>query len=163
MNPFYPFTPPLLQAFVQKGKRYFVRQEYKRGMSPFEPGVKMAFLISPYKEFATAQDHVGAISHDPHRHLYDWEKEEDRERLKKAAAGFSEYRLFSPVFRTDWENGITDRFRMAVRRYIHQLGWSPGGSEVVHTSYEVRFGDIFLCLKYRRREVKVKLEEVEKI
>lgn len=160
-NPFYPFTAALLQAFAEKGKRWFVRQSFPRGMDPLNKAAKKSFLISPYDNYTTAQDHLGAIAYDPHRFFYDWEDEDHRKRLQMAAAGLPEWPVFAPVLRPGWEKGLTEDLRKKIRIYIGNLGWKPGGSEVVETAYEVRFGELYCCLKYKRREVKVKFEAIE--
>ncbi len=160
-NPFYPFTSPLLQAFIEKGKIFFVRQQFIRGRNKTDEGVKGSFLITAYDNFTTAQDHYGAIAHDPYRFLYDWNREEDRNKLKIAASEMKEYRVFAAVFKLGWEREINDALREKIRLYISALGWSPAGKDVVDTSYEVRFGELYLCLKYKKREARVKFEEIE--
>lgn len=160
-NPFYPFTSALLQAFIDKGKIFFVRQQFTRGRNKTDEDVKGYFLITAYDNFTTAQDHYGAIAYDPYRFLYDWNKGEDQDRLKLAASEMKEYRVFTAVFKLAWEREISDALREKIRRYIQTLGWSPAGKDVVDTSYEVRFGELYLCLKYKKREARVKFEEIE--
>ena len=160
-NPFYPFTLPLLEAFVSRGKLFFVRQTFPRGKDPLDAGTKGHFLITPYDNFTTAQDHFGAIGHDPHRFFYHWNDPLQQEKMKTAAAGPEGYKIFASVFRPDWEKGITEKMREKIRRYVGLLGWTPGGNDLVETAYEVRFGELYICLRHKKREVKVKFEEIE--
>jgi hypothetical protein len=160
-NPFHPFTIDLLEAYVGAGKRYFVRQRFNRAINTNDHGVKGYFLISPYELLTTAQDHLGAIAYDPLCFLYYWEDIAHQERLRLAASMPEGYKIFSPVFRPDWEKGITDRLKGKAKRYVADLGWTPKAGEMVNTNYEVQFGELFIRLTYKGRQVKVKFEEIE--
>jgi hypothetical protein len=162
-NPFYPFTQQVLDAFVNKGKKYFVRQTFNRGKGHFDEGIKGYFIFSHYDNLTTAQDHFGAISYDPNRFLYEWDNPEHQEKLKVAASGLKEYKVYANLFKPDWERGINDRIKEKVRSYVSKLGWSPKSGEMVATSYEVRFGELYMVLKYRGRTAKVKFDEVENV
>jgi len=160
-NPFYPFTLPLLEALVDRGKVFFVRQDYPRGRPPFAPDHKVSLLITPYTDLTTAEDHFGAIGHDPLRFLYRWE--EHAERLRAAATPREGYTVYAPLCRPSWERGITDEMRAGIRRYVAKLGWAPGGGSLVDTAYEVRFGELYIRLRFKKREVKLKFEEIENL
>ncbi|MFL5811422.1 MAG: hypothetical protein ACJ749_18000 [Flavisolibacter sp.] len=162
-NPFYPFTTDLLNAFVHQGKTYFVRQRLDRGNGYLAEGIKGCFLFSHYDHLTTAMDHYGAIEYDPNRFLYHWANPEHQEKLRLASSGLKEYKIFASVFRTDWEKQLTDRTREQIRLYVSKLGWTPAGGEMVNTNYELQFGELYLRLKYRGREAKVKFEEIEKL
>ena len=163
INPFYPFTKELLDAFVAKGHSYFVRQTFYRDSPLFSEKIKGSFLISHYDSRTTAMDHYGAISYDKGRHLYDWNNPRDRERLMVAASGPEGYRIFSTVFKTDWEKPVATRIKDKLRMYIKKLGWNPHRDEGVTTNYELQFGELYLRIKYAGREAKVKFEEIENI
>jgi hypothetical protein len=161
-NPFYPFTKQLLDAFVQRDRRYFVRQSFDRGKGAFDEGIKGYFLFSYYDNLTTAQDHFGAISHDPNRFLYDWENPEHRQKLETAASGLKEYKVFASVLRPDYEKGLTDTIKKRIRGYVSsRLGWYPKGSDTLDTNFELQFGELYIRLKYGGRQAKVKFEEIE--
>jgi len=162
-NPFHPFTTELLEALTVSGKRYFVRQRFERARTAADQGIRGHFLVSHYELLTTAQDHFGAIAYDPYRFLYDWQDISHRERLRRAAVPTGDYRIYSPVFRPDWEKSITDHMKEKAKRYVAALGWTPRAGEMVLTNYEVQFGELFVRLSYKGREVKVKFEEIEKL
>lgn len=161
-NPFYPLTGQLLDAFVAKGKKYFVRQTFNRGQKPFHEEVKGYFLFSYYDNLTTAQDHYGAISHDPNRFLYDWNNPEHRQRLKVAASGLKEYETYASVLRPDYEKGLTDKVKKKIRQYVsNSLGWPIKGSDTLDTNFELQFGELFIRFKHGARQARVKFEEIE--
>ena len=162
-NPFYPFTRELLDSFIVKGKRYFVRQTFPRGKNPLDNGVKGWFMLSHYDRMVTAQDHFGAIEYDPNRFLYTWDDYSHRIKLRVAASELEEFRVYSSVFKPDWEKQVHDRLQQQVRKYVAGLDWSPKQSEAVDTNFELQFGELYIRLKYGSREAKVKFEEIEKL
>ena len=162
-NPFYPFTEQLLQALVQKGKTYFVRQTFQRGKHVFDEGIKGYFIFTHYDNVTTAQDHYGAISYDPNRFLYDWKNTEHQQRLKIAAHGNKEYKVFSSVTKPGWERGINDRIQEKVRKHVYNLGWSPKGGETVDTSFRIKFGELYIVMKWGDRVNEEKFEKIEKL
>ncbi len=162
-NPFYPFTTSLLEALLQHGKRYFVRQTFRRGVPLLQEGIKGAYLISHYDSLHEAQVHCDALAHDPNRFVYDWSNPEHRERLKIAAGHPAGYNVYSSTFQKDWENQITERIKKSIRLYVTALGWQPSRSEGLHTSFYHTFGELYIKLKFKSREVRVKFEEIENL
>lgn len=160
-NPFVILSVPLLEAFVKTGKVYFVRQTFKRGIVE---GLSLigAFQIFHYPDLPAAQAHYNAIANDGNRYLYDWNKEEDKTRLLKAASQPFGFRVYANVLEKDWERFISKPLKLKIRNYIeNRLGWSPGGSETVAFSIFSQFGDLYAHLRLRGREAKVKLQEIE--
>jgi len=161
-NPFYPLTAPLLDAFVAKGKTYFVRQTFNRAKNPFDDQVKGCFLFSHYDNFTTAQDHFGAIAHDPNRFLYQWNNPEHRQRLRVAASELTEYHNYASVLRPDYDKGLTDKVKKKIRQYVtNRLEWQLKGGDTLDTNFELQFGELFIRFKHGSRQAKVKFEEIE--
>ncbi len=162
-NPFAPFTKDLLHGYIAHGKVFFVRQTFPRGRSALDKGVKGYFLFSHYDNLVTAQDHFGTIASDPFRFLYEVHLPAHRGRLELAASGLKEYRNFAAVFTPDWDRHHATRIKDKLRMFIKKLGWNPHRDEGVQTNYEIQFGELFIRIKFGGREVKVRLEEIEKI
>lgn len=161
-NPFYPLTGELLEAFVARGKKYFVRQTFNRGRKPFDHEVKGSFLFSHYDNFTTAQDHFGAISHDPNRSFYDWSNPQHQQKLKVAAGGLKAYECYASVLRPDYEKGLNDKVKKKIRQYVsNSLGWPIKGGDTLDTNFELQFGELFIRFKHGARQARVKFEEIE--
>ena len=161
-NPLALFSERLLEALVQAGKLYFVRQTYPRGREPFNEEQKGAFLITHYAEMGPAATHYDAIAHDTGRYLYRWDKEADREKLKRAASQPSGYSIYAGVFLKDWEKNITDRVKNCIRYYVAAQGWKPGRNEIVQPDFYLEFGELHVKIKFRNLERKLKFDEIEK-
>jgi hypothetical protein len=160
-NPFHPFTTPLLDAFIKSGKLFFVRQTFNRGRNTLDTTCKGAFLITHYSDLSAAEAHYHALEEDANRYLYFWSREEDSSRLKVAAAGPENYKIYSALFQKEWEARITDRLKKQINAYITSLGWRPGKGEGVLPDFYLQFGDLYVQLKWGKRQVRVKFEEIE--
>ena len=162
-NPFYLFTTDLLNAFTARNKIFFVRQSFLRGRQSFEKDIKGCFIISHYEHLNTALDHFGAIAYDPNRYLYNWNEPAHREKLLIAASQPPYYKIYSTVFKPDWDQHISSKIRDKLRMYIKKLGWQPTRMDDVITNYELQFGELYIRIKCGSREAKVKFEEIEKV
>ena len=100
-QPFCLLSKELLDAFARSGKKYFVRQ------AVLCTGSSKQFMFTHYHDIAFAQEHMGAIEHDPYRYLYQWDDEDHRRRLLMAATQPQGYVIWAAVFRKDWERSIT--------------------------------------------------------
>jgi hypothetical protein len=161
-NPLCLLTPPLLDAFVKANKKYFVRQSYPRGESLIDKDIKGYFLISHYADLTDAKQHFVAISKDAHRYLYNWENQEDRQKLNRAVTQPEGYKIFAAVVMPDWKKRAETVLDKKIRHYIdHKLKWHPGRYDTVDFELFPQFGEVFVTLKLRNQRIKVSLEEVE--
>lgn len=163
-NPYCILTKQLLEAFAKSGKRYFVRQTFKRGRDYFNSDVKEYFLICHYAHADEAIAHFNALTADGNRFLYDWEIPEHRSRLYIAAQHPRGYKIYANVFEKNWLRHITNRLKYRVRRYIDStLQWRPSNSDTVECQFYSEFGETYAMIKLRNQEVRLKLEDIETI
>ena len=162
-NPLATLTEEVLNAFIESGKRYFVRQTFNRAKDHFDEGIRGYYLFCHYDDYFQAKEHYDAIVNDANRHLYDWENEEDQKKLKIAASKPPGFKLYANVFRPDWEKLITDRIRQKVRIYVQNLGWKLPRGEGITPQFYPHFGEVYVRLSHKGREVRVKFEDIEKI
>ena len=161
-NPFALLSKPLLDAFVQSGKKFFVRQQFDRARDHFHEDVKGYFIITHYAEKGHAEHHYGAISEDPFRFLYDWQDADHQNKLRIASSQPTGYKIYSSVFNHDWQKHITNPLKQKFRNYVEgKLGWNPAVVETVGFDIYVNYGELYARLKLRTQEVRVKLEEIE--
>ena len=162
-NPLALFDQEALNGFINEGKKYFVRQTFNRARDHFDEGIKGYFLFCHYNDYFRAKEHYDAISKDPNRFLYDWEKPEHKERLTIAAAKPEGFKIYTNTFMPDWERHVTNRIKEKVRAYVRKLGWKPDRGESVNPVFYPHFGEVYVSLRLKGREVRVKFEEIEKI
>jgi hypothetical protein len=162
-NPFPLLSEGLLLDQLAKGKRFFVRQSFARGM---DARLKAAFLFRAYREEEkeNAANHVAAISRDANAFLYDADIPEHLEKLQVAARQPFGYKVFYAAKKgVDWNPPPVYREKM--RHYInrHHAGWRghPKGEKVQVGLYE-EFGELFIKFSYDREEDTIPFDDIEK-
>lgn len=161
INPFAPFSKALLDAFVRRGNKYFVRQRFTRGRDHFDEGIKGYFIFTHYADIAHAQHHMMAIGRDPYKYLYEWDNPEHQQKLNTAASQPNSYKVYSAVFIKDWEK-LVSSMKEKAKDYIEtKIIWRPGRGDNVDIAIYVNYGELYAKLKLRGQEVRVKLEEIE--
>ena len=161
-NPLCLYSSELLAAFVSSGQKYFVRQAFSRGSDANDKTI-LAFLISHYNDYGQAYEHFEAIASDSNRFLYRWSEPDHRKRLELAASQPSGFRIYASVVRPGWEGKAEKALKVKVRNYMEKKNlWHPGRNDEVSFELYPHFGEVFVRMRFRKQEIKVSLEEVEK-
>ena len=161
-NPFPLLTKGLLEDQVGKGKRWFVRQSFPRGM---EARLKAAFLIRGYQaeEKALAEQHIATLQRDGNAFLYDITIYAHLDKLGIAAGQPFGYKIFYAAKKgMDWRPPAV--YQQKIRRYIgkHHPGWRPQkeGDQIQVGLYE-EFGELFIKLNHGDEEEMIPFESIE--
>jgi hypothetical protein len=162
-NPFPLLNEALLKAEVVKGKRFFVRQTFARGM---EGRLKAAFLLRAYPEAEQvhAEQHILAIARDVNAFLYDAGIAEHLGKLYIAARQPLGYKIFYAAKKgMDWTPPPV--YREKVRHYInrHHPGWrgNTTGEKIQVGLYE-ELGELWIKFSYDGEEDKIPFDVIEK-
>lgn len=163
-NPLPLLSKDLLEAFAKHDKKYFVRQSYPRAFSHIDKNIKGYFLITHHGKLSDAKQHYQSILADKGRHLYDWENEEDRDKLRKAAAQPEGFKIFAAVMMPNWRVRAEPILLPKIKNYVdYTLRWRPGQNQVVNFELFPHNGEVFVTLKLRNQQVKIPLSELEKL
>src|SRR5215217_6857148 len=106
-NPTYPFTKEVLEASVEGGCLYFVRNTYHRLFDHVDENIRGYFLITHYKDYEKANAHLNSIPEDGYRFLYDWNNKEHKTKLYIAASLPEGYKVHSAYFVPDYKDKVT--------------------------------------------------------
>ena len=148
-NPFPLLTRGLLDDQVAKGKRWFIRQTFTRGM---EARLIAAFLLRAYdaEEKDLAGKHLDAIVRDGNAFLYDAEEPEHLEKLRIAATQPFGYKVFYAAKKgLDWTppGHYQEKMRHFLRR--HHPAWRPQKEgDKIRIRLHEEFGQLFLKFSY---------------
>jgi hypothetical protein len=161
-NPFPLLSKGLLTDQIAKGKRWFVRQSFVRGM---EARLKAAFLVRGYdaEEKALAEKHLAGLSHDGNAFLYDAAVATHVEKLNVAAGQPFGYKIFYAAKKgVDWRPPAV--YQQKIRRYLgrHHPGWraQKEGDKIQVGLYE-EFGELFIKFSHGGEEEVVDFEVIE--
>lgn len=162
-NPLPLLTENILERRVWRGKRYFVRQTYRRG---FEADLKAAFLFRGYAatEKEMAETHMAYISNDPFAFLYDACNPAHLAKLQVAATQPAGYKVFYVgKLVPPWKPPKEYDFR--IRRYIlshHPRWWTQRGKKELSVHLQEEWGELLLKLSFENEVEIIPFEEIEK-
>jgi hypothetical protein len=162
-NPFPLLNEALLKDQVAKGKRWFVRQTFHRGM---DGRLKAAFLLRAYPEDEKedAEKHLAAIPRDANALLYDAALPDHLEKLQIAAKQPFGYKVFYAAKKgVDWKPPAVYQEKM--KHYIrrHHSEWrNSSGGEKIQVGLHEEFGELFLKFSYEKEEDLIPFDDIEK-
>ena len=158
-NPLHPFEPRFLPAFQKKGVIGFVRQSYQRGKGNSDE--EKTFVLIHFEKELAARQYYDVLKDDPSRELLFLDKPADIIRLKEL---ISSGRCYMMLKKRDAELTAKKLLDKKLKYFIeNRCNWYPSRQDEVLFSLDVQFGEVYAKLKFRSREIKVKLEEIENI
>ena len=149
-NPLQPFEERFIGMFRKKGVKAFVRQTYNRGDG---------FVLIHFENLLAAQQYYDVVKTDAARELI-LLNEQGEQRIKEL---LQKEKIYTMLKVKDAEFKVKKLLEKRIRYFIdHKLGWNPGRNDDVQFSLDVQFGEVYAKLKYRSKEIKVKLADIEK-
>lgn len=100
-NPFELLSAALVTAMLEEGFTLFVRQAYPAGETPADITIKEVFLITPYKDIASANAHFQHIRFDQRKYIYQAHHPEEVKKLYNAASQPSGYKIYVALTATE--------------------------------------------------------------
>lgn len=164
-QPFLQLNQKYLDGLIRLKKTFLVSQSYKRGTEHFEDGEKTCLLFSDYEKLAEAQLHFNALKQDNFAAIIDLANEAHKMKIESLFETDSNFKPFWAIVlsKKSVEQQLKTRYMDNVRKWIgNNTNWDIKGSDTVNTQMAVTFGEIFLELKWRSRQIKVKFEDIEK-
>ena len=136
--------------FRKKGVKAFVLQTYPRGEG---------YVLIHFENKLAAQQYYDVVKTDAAREMIGLDKTGE-ERIKQL---LQTERIYTMLKIKDAEFKVKKLLEKRIRYFIdHQLGWNPGRNDDVQFSLDVQFGEVYAKLKFRAKEIKVKLADIEK-
>ena len=161
-NPFAPFDPRLLEKFRAKGVKAFVKQTYERGKSRLDGNNITAYLLIHYENPSMARQYYQAIQADPGRRLFRMDDPAEYQELHSLLNKPSNFRFFTALILKDANEKAKKLLDKQIRAYItYRTDWQPPRSADISFNLEMVFGELYVQLKYRDHEIKIKLSELE--
>ena len=162
-NPFPLLNEKLLKDKILAGKRYFVRQTFRRGC---DGRIIAAFLFRAYEaeKKDLAEEHMKKLTKDGNAFLYDASNTLHYEKLRVAARQPFGYNIFYAGKKgLDWKPPI--QYQNKMRNYIRRNhpGWQtkPGVDKIAIELCE-EFGELLLTFSFDGEDDKILFEEIEK-
>lgn len=165
LQPFVKLEQLFIDKLVALKKHYLVTQSYARSQDHFEEKKKTGILISDYDDPGLAKIHLNAVAHDAYAALLDIRKPQHYNKLQEMLQG-DKYELYWCIVRSaaDLKKRLDAGYKGKIRTWVERkTHWNIAASDAVATQFEVRFGELFLILKWRSQRASLKFEEIERM
>ncbi|RFS24967.1 hypothetical protein DVR12_07200 [Chitinophaga silvatica] len=160
-NPLALLSELLLNALINHGYIYFIRQSYPRGIDHFDDSIKEAFIITPYKKLSAAQEHLLHIT-DSRKHIYDIYQPSEKEKLFIAASQPPGYKVYvDKLAAKTWKP--TSDLNSKISNYLRvNTKWKAKDSNVDVTLF-ISYGELMLNLSNGKDDLQILFKEVERL
>lgn len=163
-NPFYAWTKDLLDALIEAGHSYFVRQSFARGKANAPDTVKHVFQIFYYAEQTHADRHFQQLKKlDTYSAFYDINIAEDKEKLIKTTDQYKEYQFFSNTMYPDWKIRLKFYERKLRTCIENDLNWHPKGKDKVWVGLHSGYGAMHITFKLGHDKAQFLFDHIEKL
>lgn len=160
-NPFAAFDPRYLPEFKKKGVKVFIMQRYDRGRNLLESPPRPAYLLSHFDRLDVANQHFDALKHDDTRNMFilddmaQYEELQNRVQQKEAI-------YYTRLVVKDANLKAQKILDKKIRAYIdNKTSWRPSRYDELGFELDVIFGQIYVILTFKGRDIQIKLEELE--
>ena len=161
-QPFLPLTKQYIDGLIRLKKTFLVSQSYERGMNHFDN--KTPVLFTDYDGLGEAQIHKSAMGMDKLAAIVDLK---DPGHLGKIYSMVKPDADFMPYWsivknKEETQKMLLKSYMDNVRRYIDKsTHWSISRGEGVTVAMQIVYGIIFVDLRYRNQQIRVKFEVIE--
>ena len=164
MQPFIKLQQAFIDKLVALQKNYLVTQSYNRHHDHFSEHNKQGILLSDYDDAGLAAIHFNAVSHDKYAAILDLKKPAHYKKLQAMMKG-EEYELYWCIVKSaaELKLKLDAGYKGKIRLWVEKnTSWNIKASDRVLTQFEVRFGELFLILKWRTQKASLNFEEIER-
>ena len=166
IRPFKRFLPFYVSEFVEMKKIYLVSQTYDRHIDHVQEGFRKGMLISDYDDLGLAKQHLSALkkASDPLAAIINLTNEKHLTAFKKVLSIHSEYAVYWAAVKSKQllEKQVNAHFKDHIRRYISaHTKWLIARDSGVNPKLQVIFGELFVILRHRGEELRIKFKDIE--
>jgi hypothetical protein len=165
LQPFLRFRQMYMHRLIELEKFYLISQSYNRGNDHFADTPKTGLLMTDYNDIGLAKTHLNAIKHDKYAALLDLTRTAHKKKLIELLSADSKYAVYWAVIKSaeELQLRVNRKYKDHMRRYIEsRTDWRIGRETTLRPVIQLKFGEIYVTLKFGNRRLQVKFEEIEK-
>lgn len=165
LQPFLRFRQLYLQRLLELEKFYLVSQSYSRGNDHLSDTPRTGLLMTDYDDIGLAKTHLNAIKHDKYAALLDLRRPAHKQKLQELIGVQSKYAVYWAVIKSaeELQLRVNRKYKDNMRRYVERrTDWHIGRETTLRPVIQLKFGEIYITLKFGNRRLQVKFEEIEK-
>lgn len=167
LKPFERFLELYIAEFIKLGKIYLVTQSYGRHESFKNEKEKIGILVSDYSDFGLAKGHYAAVKNaeDNYAYILDLTNEKHLGKFKEMIPYNSAYAVYWAAVDniTKLTRQMNKQFKEKIRIYLGKnTNWKIDRDTTINPKLQIIFGELFVVIRFRSEELRVKFEEIEK-
>lgn len=165
LQPFIQLQQPFIDKMIALQKFYLVAQSYNRHHDHFSEHNTQGILLSDYDDVGLATIHLNAVSHDKYAAMLDLRKPAHFKKLQSMMNG-QEYDVYWCIVKSaaELKMRLDAGYKGKIRSWVDKnTSWNIKASDKVLTQFEVRFGELFLILKWGTQKASLNFEEIERM
>lgn len=167
LQPFKRFLPLYIQRFTDMRKIYLVSQTYERHVKTLTEPDKTGMLITDYDDLGLAKQHFAARKNvrDRLAAIIDLTNASHLVAFQRTLSVNSRYAVYWAAVesRQSLERRVNLHFKDNIRRYISEnTRWHIARDSGINPKIQAIFGELFIVLRYRSEELRIKFSDIEK-
>lgn len=164
VNFFEVFQERYIERLRLLNKTWLVSQTYNTTDETANSLRKTLILLTDYDDKGLAAVHKAAIKSDPFASIIDLHNSKHLAKVREMLQPESSYSLYWAVVqdRERFRKRLDHRYKDNIRRYLlKNTDWRIGADEILRPKVQMIFGELFMILKWRRQELRIKFAEIE--
>ncbi len=165
LNPFCRFEEKFISTFLNLKKQYLVSQTLRLS-SLAQIDSKTFLLFTHYSDKGLAKIHFNAVSTDKLAAIIDLENSKHRQKVLGMLNPESQYIIYSSLTIDPKElKTITEKlFTQKIHKYIAgNTNWSISRDHTIKPRLEITFGELYVNIKYKSQNIRMRLQELENL
>ena len=162
---FEPFAEKYIERLKQINKNYLVSQTYSGEKDPVFKSKEVVLMLTDYEDAGLATVHKAAVKYNKYAAIIDLRNEQHVKKLKEMLNINSPYLLYWAMIkdREILKKRISLRYRDHMHRYINKnTRWHISRDEKIIPKSQLIFGELYIILKRRNEELRIKFADLEK-
>lgn len=163
LNLFERFLEKYIPRLIALDKIFLVTQTYTESQP--SPDGRIKILVSDYEDKGLATIHKAAVKHDKYSSIIDLTNEKHLRTFVAMLKDDSPYLVFWAIVqdRERFKKRLDMKYKDNICRFIMKnTDWRIGVDESLTPQVQLIFGELFMILKRRGQELRVKFVDIEK-
>lgn len=161
IQPFMQFRSEYIDRLIKMERTFLVAQTFRDGETV---ATKVNILLTDYDLEVTAKTHLGAVkANDYYASIIDLKKEKHLETLNAMLKPESKYLVYWSVVKNKeaLQKQINIAYKEKMKNYISRhTNWRLSRDTTLYTQIEVKFGELYVNVKYGSQRLNFKFAEL---
>ena len=161
LQPFQPFLDAYIPRLIELNKLFLVSQPYYRLATSAN---EIPILLTEYDDIGLAKTHFAVVKDEKYASVINLQNQLHLHKLNDILKQSSQYRVYWAVVLNEqaFAEHVKKNYSQHLRRYLlSHAPWKIAATAKLSTTLQVIFGELFVTIKYKQDQLRVKFSEIE--